>query len=239
MWGPGMVTPGDAMLTDKLCQPLGLTRASTVLDLSAGLGARPRKIALDTGAHVTGLEPDPAVASRGMAMSQQAGHGEQATVAPYDPATFSMARVFDCVIARETFYRVPDKGAFFQAVAACLKPKGQIAFTDYIVDPENDKQPAIAAWRAFEANAAPLGVVGMAEAWAKAGIDLRVSEDLTVFYKQDVAAGLKRLAGFLVSGPRPDPETKEALRRRLEIWTQRMSAMGQGMKFYRFHGTRG
>ena len=79
----------------------------------------------------------------------------------------------------------------------------------------------------------------MAEAWAKVGVDLRVSEDLSAFYKQEVAAGLKRLSTVLVSGPRPDAETKEALRRGLETWAHRMMAMSRGVKFYRFYGTRG
>jgi cyclopropane fatty-acyl-phospholipid synthase-like methyltransferase len=239
MWGDGMVTPGDEVLTDKLYTSLALSKEMSVLDLSAGLGARLRTIAEKTGATITGLEPDPAIAARGMAMSQKAGQGKHAPITPYDPLNFAMTRTFDCVIARETFYRVPDKAAFFKAIAGCLKPKGQVSFTDYIVDPENRNQAAMTVWYAFEKNTSPLGVVEMAEAWAKVGVDLRVSEDLSAFYKQEVAAGLKRLSTVLVSGPRPDAETKEALRRRLETWAHRMMAMSRGMKFYRFYGTRG
>jgi SAM-dependent methyltransferase len=238
MWGPGMVLPGDGAITEKLCKPFNLTREMSVLDLSAGLGARLRRVAKEAGV-VAGLESDPAIASRGMALSRQAGQGKEAPVASYDPSNFSGNHSFDCMLAREVFYLVPNKPALFKAIAGCLKSKGQIAFTDYIVDPENRARPAIAAWCGHEKSATPFGLVEMAEAWAKVGIDLRVNEDLSVFYKQEVAAGLKCLATFLVSGPRPDAETKAALRRQLELWTYRMGAMGQGMKFFRFYGTHG
>ena len=207
-----------------------------MLDLSAGLGGRMRKIAGETGAYITGLEPDREVAARGMELSTRLGKGKHAAIEHYDPASFAVTRNYDCVIARETFYRVADKKTFFEAIAKCLKPGGQLTFTDYIVDPEKRGEIAIAAWCAFEKHVAPLGLVEMAEAWAKAGVNLRINEDLTDFYKKEVAAGLKRFALFLGSGIKPDPETRAALLRRLETWTHRMAAMEHGMKFYRFYG---
>jgi len=238
MWGNGYVTPGGVVITGMLTKPLGLTKEMSVLDLSAGLGGRMRRTAEETGAYITGLEPDPAVAARGMQLSVRAGKGKHAAIAHYDPATLSLSRTYDCIIARETFYRVPDQRAFFAAIAKHTKAGGQIAFTDYIVDPEHRDHPAIAAWKGNEILAKPMGLVEMAEAWAQVGFNLRVHEDLTDFYKTEVMLGMKKLMDFLGSGVQPDKETSLAVLRRVETWRHRLAAMEAGMKFYRFYGTK-
>ncbi len=86
--------------------------------------------------------------------------------------------------------------------------------------------------------ATPFGLIEMAEAWAKAGFKLRVNDDQTEYYRKEVLAGLMRFALFLKTGPRPDAETKKAILRRLETWMHRLAAMEEGMKFYRFYGTK-
>lgn len=242
MWGEGFLTPGGRTISDMLVKPLGLTNEMSVLDLSAGLGGRMRRVTMETGVYITGLEPDPGIADRGQAMSVLAGKGRHDVIEHYVPAEFApgktVTRVYDCIIARETFYRVQDKQKFFAALAACTKPQAQIAFTDYIVNPEDRDKPAIAAWMAYERGSTPLGLVEMAEAWAKEGFKLRVHDDQTDYYSKEVLAGLKRFAEFLAASRRPDPETRQAILRRMETWTHRLAAMEQGMRFYRFYGTK-
>jgi 2-polyprenyl-3-methyl-5-hydroxy-6-metoxy-1,4-benzoquinol methylase len=238
MWGEGFVAPGGDFLADKMIKPLGLTKEMNVLDLSAGLGGRMRKITAEVGAYITGLEPDAEIAARGMDMSMKAGQSKHAPVKHYEASLFVPEHTYDCVIARETFYRVANKTAFFTTISDCCKPKAQIVFTDYIVNAENKSHAAVMAWQAKEKGAAPLGLVEMTEAWAKVGFNLRVNEDLSDYYAKEVTTGLKRLALFLGSGVNPDAETKTAIMRRIDIWTNRMAAMGQGMKFIRFYGTK-
>ncbi len=238
MWGEGFVTPGTNYITDLLVKPLGITKDMNILDLSAGLGGRIRKISHETGAYVTGLEPDTGIAQRGMEMSKQMGRSKHAPVEHYNPESLTFTRAYDCVIAQETFYRISDKDAFFKIIADGLKQRGNLVFTDYIVDPENRDKPAIIAWQAVESSASPLGFVETAERWAKVGVNIRISEDLSDFYKNEVAKGLIRLQEFLASGIKPDSETKQALQKRIKTWAHRMSAMEQGMKFYRFYGAK-
>ena len=238
MWGAGLVTPADDTLTGKLITPLGLTNAMSVLDLSAGLGGRMRKTAQETGAYFTGLEPDPSIAERGMQLSVKAGKSKHAFITHYDPSNLVLNRSYDCVIARETLYRVPDRAAFVAVIAKNTKPHAQIAFTDYILDPEHREKPAILAWKKNEKLANPAGFVEMAELWAKGGFGLRVHEDLSDFYKKEVMAGMKRLMEFLASGVVPDKETGVAILRRIDTWKYRMAAMDSGLKFYRFYGTK-
>ena len=137
MFGSGFVTPGGEFITEKLIRPLGLTKDMSVLDLSAGLGGRIRKIVRETGAYVTGLEPDAGVARRGMDLSVKAGKAKHAPIEYYDASTLNLTRTYDAIISRETFYRLENPDPFFQVLAAHLKSRAQIAFTDYIVDHEH------------------------------------------------------------------------------------------------------
>jgi len=238
MWGQGYVTPGDSHLTELLIGPLGITKDMNMLDLSAGLGGRLRKTTADFGVYITGLEPDPEIAVRGMALSVAEGRGKHAAIAAYDPMNLVPPHTYDCVIARETIYRVPDKEKFIQSIAACCKPKAQVSFTDYIVNPESRDKPAIVAWRAFEKGSDPIGLVEMAELWAKTGISIRVHDDQTDYYKKEVKKGLVAFAQFMASGIKPDAETKKAIEKRIAVWGHRLAAIDAGMKFYRFYGLR-
>src|SRR6056297_2504755 len=62
VWGEGFVDPLSGEALRALVGPLGLDAAQSVLDLGAGLGGAARQIVRETGAWVTGLEPDPALA---------------------------------------------------------------------------------------------------------------------------------------------------------------------------------
>lgn len=238
MWGVGSVTPLDEIITEAMVQPLGLNKDMSVLDLSSGLGGRLRQMVDAMGIYITGLEPDPQIAARGMEMSVRAGKKKHAEINAYNPDTFNLTKKYDCILARETFYRVTDRAKFFAALAACSKPGAQIAYTDYIVNPEHREQPAILAWQKFEAGAHPLSLVESAEAWAKVGYTIRVHEDLTDIYKKEVMAGMMRLTSFLASGINPDAATKKQILKRVETWVRRVSAIDQGMRFYRFYGSR-
>ena len=170
MWGEGFVTPGGNIINSMLIKPLGLTKEMSVLDLSAGLGGLMRSTVEDTGAYLTGLEPDAAIAKRGMELSVRAGKSKHAPVTNYDPANIILDRAYDCIIARETFYRLPDQHAFFATIAKHTKPHAQIAFTDYIVDAEHRHAPAIMAWFNNEKLAKPLGLVRIRRSLGKSWV---------------------------------------------------------------------
>ncbi len=236
MWGDGRVTPGDEYVTELLIKPLSLTKDMSLLDLSAGLGFRMRKTSHEFGVYINGREPDPEIAARGMTLSVHAGMGKHAAITAYDPLNFVENHKYDCVVARETLYRVTDKAKFVKAIMGCCKPEVQISFTDYIVNPETKDQPAILAWKAFETDAAPLSLVEMAELWAKSGINLRVHDDQTEYYKKEIRKGTLRLLHFLDSGIKPDANTKKSIDKRITTWAHRLAAFESGMRFYRFYG---
>ena len=238
MWGDGFVTPGDEYITDRLIRPLGISKDMSLIDLAAGLGGRSRKTTKEFGVYIDGFEPDPEIAARGMALSVAQGRGKHVTIKSYDPMNFPEERTYDCVVSRETIYRVADKQKFVTSIVRNCKEKAQVSFTDYIVNPEVRDQPAVVAWRAFEKGADPAGLVEMSELWAKAGISLRVHDDMTDYYKDEVKKGMVRLARFMTSGVKPDADTKKSIEKRISTWAHRAAAMEQGLRFYRFYGVR-
>lgn len=235
IWGAGCITPGDAYIDALLIKPLNLIRGTSVLDLAAGLGARMQYMIKQHGVAATGYEPDPDVAHRGQALLQAAGL-EKATLRAYDPASFSEKMQYDAIIFRETMYRVAKREKFIAAITACCKAHVKISFTDYIVNPEDKDRPEILAWRAFEKDADPIGLVEMAEMWAKAGIILKVHDDETEHYKKEIKEGLRRFMNFMTTGNVPDEETKKAIEKRIRLWSHRMAAFEHGMRYYRFYG---
>jgi hypothetical protein len=90
----------------------------------------------------------------------------------------------------------------------------------------------------MESGADPAGLVEMAELWAKAGVNLRVHDDQTEYYRKEVMSGLSQFAKFMASGVKPDAATKKAIDKRITTWAHRVAAIDAGMKFYRFYGLR-
>jgi cyclopropane fatty-acyl-phospholipid synthase-like methyltransferase len=236
IWGQGFVTPGDEYLTELMIKPLGINKDMSVLDLSAGLGGRLRRVSNDFGIYITGLEPDPEIAKRGMQLSIAAGMAKRAEIKHADLMNLELTRAYDCFVMRETMYRLTDKQKLVTAIAKAAKMRSQLSFTDYIVNPEDQDKPAIVAWKAFE-KATPMGLVEMAQLWAKAGFNLRVHDDQTDYYKKEVMAGLRRFSQFLAASyMKPAEETKKSIDKRITTWAHRLAAMEEGMKFYRFYG---
>lgn len=238
IWGQGMSRPGDEALLDVLIAPLGLNREMNVLDLAAGLGGLARRIAKDYNAYVAGMEVDAEMAKRGMEISVEQGRAKHASVDHYDPASFVPAKHFDCFVARDIFYRIADRPKFFKAIALGLKPRGQLAFTDFILDPEHAENAAVRDWLAHDRGANPLSLADMTQAWAKLGFDVRVNEDQTKLYHAEIVKGLARFMLFLSKNP-PDDETKPFVLHEIEKWGWRAKALEQGLKYCRFYAIKG
>lgn len=235
MWGSGRVIPGSQDYWVNLTAPLGLTSEMSVLDLSSGIGGLPRYIAEEYGAYVTGLESDPLFAARGMILSIAAGKSKHASVTPYDPTVYTASRKYDCILARELFFRVIGKEDFFKAVDESLKNGGgQLVFTDFLLDAADRERPAIKSWLESEENASPLSSIEMIKMWKTKGYDVRVSEDQTEEYKIFIIKGLASFVQFL-SEHKPDPESKINIIEIIEIWAKRYMALKEGLKYHRIY----
>lgn len=233
LWGEGRALPAPAELDDLLVTPLGLTSEKDVLDLSAGLGGLPRRLAEEFNAAVTALETDALMARRATSLSLDAAKGKKIPVEFYDPPGFSPPRKYDAVIARELFYRVIGKEKFFQAVAGGVKQHGMLVFTDYLLDKKARENKAVSVWNKYEPHALPMNLQDMIESWSKLKFDVRANEDLTDLYLSEIAQRLKAFTGFLAQTP-PDADTRPLVLQEIELWVRRAEAMQQGLKFFRF-----
>lgn len=236
MWGEGHSFPGNDRYVDHLVTPLGMNKEMSVLDLNAGLGGMARKIAVDFGSYVTGFDMDQTVASRGMIMSIAAGKAKQASITAYNPETFTASRKYDCIFARELFFKIIAKEKLFNAISGSIKSGGgQLVFTDYLLDSVSRQKPAIQRWFEKEPSAAPLTLPETIKYWKGFGFDMRVAEDQTDTYRDEILKGLAEFVSFL-SLNIPDKETKGLILNEIDFWGRRVAAMKQGLKYYRFYG---
>lgn len=235
LWGEGRALPGDESYLDSLTSQLGLTHESSVLDLSAGFGDMARFIAERYKTYVTGLEQDQFLAARGMIMSIAAGKSKQASVTPYDPVIFDAARKYDCVIAREIFYKIIGKEKFFQVVNSSIKSGGgHLVFTDYVVEAAARSKPAVVKWLDFERDAVPMALIEIVKTWKQAGYEVRVMEDQTQLYKTMILKGLADFVAF-AEIHKIGLASQMTIAEEITPWTKRLAAFQQGLKYYRFH----
>ncbi len=242
LWGEGFSHPGDIGHVLELAKPFALTPAMTVVDLCAGLGGGARAIVEEFGVWVTGMEPDPELAEAGMQISTKAGQAKKAAVSHYDPENLDIrAGTVDCFLCRQLLHRVDNKAGFLTGVVRAIKGRGQLVITDYMLaDAAAADSPAIQAWR--ESEPVPLHLA-TADAYAKllagAGLDVRVTEDMTAGFRSMVLQGWSGLT-TATQGATLDPELVVALVDELERWTRRIAAFDSGaLKLVRFYALRG
>lgn len=235
LWGEGHHLPCANRLIPLLIRPFGLNAEMSVLDLSAGLGGAARRIFMDSKAYVTGLESAPDLAEAGMEISRLNGMALSAPIEFYDPETYTPSRKYDCVIARDLFFRVRGKDRFMQAIADTLKPRGHMSWTDYVVDPAAAHQSGIRVWAASELDGdTPPSLPNVMQTMTRLGFDVRIHEDVTQGYRHHIQTALQRFARFIAPYDFSEA-TRTAIIQETELWARRGLALEQGMKVCRFY----
>jgi len=196
LWGPGFVIPGDAAHMLSLVCPLGLAPATTLLDVSAGLGGPARAVARAFDATVIGLERDPDQARMGMAFARAEGLAKRAPVSVYDPEGFELPpQRYDGVIAREAVYTVRDKERFLRVLMQGLKPQGALVLAEFVLDRTAGDRLGLANWAPLPAYPPYLWTRERYVDCLKAlGFTVRRADDMTAAYRAMMIAGWTRLA---------------------------------------------
>jgi SAM-dependent methyltransferase len=147
LYGEGFTLPGGQEVTTQILKYTGVEKAQAVLDLAAGLGGTARAAALQFGATVMGLEPDPEVADLGMKLSEIRGLEARVPISSYDPETVSLAdRAYDMVIMRERLFSMPAREHVLEQMGKALNPGGKVVLTDLVLGHrEKVDSPAIKA----------------------------------------------------------------------------------------------
>jgi hypothetical protein len=219
----------------EIVKPLGLNPAMSVLDLSAGLGGAARAMVTRYGAWVNGREMSPVLAEHGMAQSSKAGMAKQAPVGVYDPECLVHPSCYDCVFAKESFFTVADKARLLDGVEQCLKSRGQLLFTDYVIDPAVPPSGAIQAWFAYEPlELHPLTIEQTINELLQRNFDVRINEDITERHRSMILGAIAALVEH-VSSHQLDQETRTAVVEEVELWARRVAALDAGLRVYRFY----
>lgn len=238
IWGDGFVSPSGASVLPELLKPLGLNPSMSVLDLAAGLGGVGRMMVRDYGVWVSGLEASPILAEEGMARSIKAGLAKRAPVSHYNPEHFDLHRRFDAVFAKENFFQVKNKEGLVNGFTACLKPRGQLTFTDYVVPANPQKPDILLTWIQREPQPpTPWTVDAWVHCLRRHQWDVRICEDITASHRHLIVEALAHLQVFLEEHSL-DQATKTAVLETVELWARREEALRHDLRCYRFYALR-
>lgn len=238
LWGSGMISPGDPEFVQDMVKPLGLNNEMSVLDMGAGLGGCARVMAESFGAWVTALEEDVALAEAGAALSDAAGMGRRA---PVTQANLSEAelkqRGYDAIFSKDAFFRIIDKQHLLDHLVKALKPRGQLLFTDYVVDSPESLDGSLSEWLQREPMAPhPWTAAEYQKNLVSRNIEIRVQEDITHRFVQMIRSAWAEYLDH-THNQRPEEELAKVMMSEAELWTGRAAAMESGhLRVYRFHG---
>jgi SAM-dependent methyltransferase len=235
MWTKGFGKPGSAMFVISMLQPVALDSSKTMLDLSAGLGGASRAVTDKFKNYVEGYERDPEIAAAGMDISSRTGFGKRSPITHYDPNTFTYSKRVDVVFAREFLYSVADKDKMIGNFTNWLKPRGHVVLIDFVCDEALLKNPTVRAWFEGEGHGAvPVSGPEMVILFGKHSFDLRINEDISAEYRQDVLRGFGRLTRFL-EGRKLTRATKARVGALAEFWARRVAAIDAGVRVTRYY----
>lgn len=239
LWDEGYTSPGGAAELLHLAAPLGLSAASSLLLVGAEAGGPAFSLANELGAWVAAQEAEAALRDRATLRLQSAGTtlARRATVAAWDPAApVFRRRHFHHAIAREAL-REGVAEPILAAIAASLKPHGQLVLVETTAPARLDAgDPAIAAWCRLEGRAPLLPAEdAITRMLGRLGFEIRVVEDMSSRQIKLALLGWKRLVRELAAA-RPEPAHASLVVAEAELWQHRIQLMHEGrIRLLRWH----
>lgn len=236
IWGAGHNMPGGAEHVSMLVKPFGLDPSKSMMVFGAGLGGAVRTIATEYGVWTTGYEMEGDLAHAGKQLSFMAGLDRKAEMQLYVAGDFELApNSYDCILSAEALYRYKNKYEALAKLQKCLKAKGQLSITDFVlapgVEPDDPRlkpfsKQQLEFWQAEQYE----------RRFRELSLDLRVTEDIGDKYRQMILRGWADLA-------RGDPvklATARAFQGELEAelayWAGRLKALESGaLQLLRFY----
>lgn len=165
--------------TIELAELAGVTRASSILDVGAGLGGPARLLASRYGAHVTALDLTAAYCDAARMLGELTGLSELVEVHRGDALELPFAAAsFDLVWTQHASMNIADKPRLYGEISRVLRPGGRFAMFDIVageVSPIHFPVP----W-APDPSISFLESIGRIRSMLlAAGFTIRVWEDLT------------------------------------------------------------
>jgi len=184
---------GGQKETDILAKKAGVTASSFVLDVCSALGGPARRLALEFGCTVVGLDATASMHNEALRRTKEAGLEGKVTFKlgnaldmPFRTGTFDVAW------GQDAWCYVTDKARLMRECARVVKPGGVVAFTDWIeTGPMSDELST--ALNTFMVFPYLETLEGYAELAQSAGLEVIEREDLTPDFARHVRTYLKAL----------------------------------------------
>lgn len=226
-----MALPGGSAEILRLAALLPLTPETTLLVAGAGARSAGALVSGARGCFASTFEAGPVPPPR------QAGRGKvtSETLLPDAPA-FRRAYHHHALLL-EPFRAGGTPETFLAAIAAALRPGGQIVLLDLVA---GDTTAGMARWLAAEGRSQPPpGQHDLPAAMARAGFTIHVMEDVGARQRQAVMEGWQALTGAMRDRhEHPGPADAAALVREAEAWLLRLRLMESGAcRLLRWHAT--
>jgi ubiquinone/menaquinone biosynthesis C-methylase UbiE len=124
---------GGANETDILADKIGITKHNHVLDVCSALGGPARHLAKKFGCKVTGLDATKKMYDEAVKRTEQERLSHLVSYKLADSLSMPFEnQTFDVVWGQDAWCYVTDKKKLLSEAARVVKPKGTIAFTDWI-----------------------------------------------------------------------------------------------------------
>jgi sarcosine/dimethylglycine N-methyltransferase len=124
---------GGLAAVDRLARLAGITTASRVLDLCAGLAGPARFLASRRGCAVVALELHPGRAAGAARLTALVRLGRRVRVVRGDATALPFAAGrFDACLSQEALLHIADKPAVLREAHRVLAPGGRLVFTDWV-----------------------------------------------------------------------------------------------------------
>jgi SAM-dependent methyltransferase len=237
LWGEGFLFPGGGDEVLRLAKPLGLSAASSLLLVGAGVGGPPRLIASEFGVWVTGYEANPRLVELANERSRRAGLGRRAQVEQWDPDVPKFPRrYFHHGIVIDAL-RVADPEALLHAISLALKPGGQLVLLETVSDlPLDRAEPIVGTWARLDHRGPEVpSELGVTTVLGRLGFDVRIVEDVSRREMEEAVQGWQRaVKGWAQMHPSLRQVT--VVVREAELWLARFRLMRAGrLRLVRWH----
>ena len=242
LWGEGFIGPGGEEEALRLSKPLGLQESHSLLNLGAGLGGAARAITNAWGTWVSGFEQNADLAAAGEALSKKAKIEKKAEIRPFDPAAPRFRPgYFHHALVQEVLWTVEDKARLLEAVAAALKPRGQLVMTDLTLGdvPLSPEDETARAWARLDRGPAHLAPAEHCNALlSRKGFEVRIAEDVSARHMQQALAGWRGMVEVL-KAERPTRAQALMIVQEAELWLRRLALIrANRLRLMRWHAIR-
>jgi hypothetical protein len=238
LWGEGFQFPGGEIETLRLAKPLGLSAASSLLLLGAGGGGPACSLAAKLGVWVSGFEADTDLIDAAQVRIGRTKLGKRAQVESWDPADPGLARhYYHHGLALEPL-RGCQPEPTLAAIAAAIKPGGQLMMVELVADtPLDPSDPDVARWAELERRHPETlpTEIAITRVLGRLGFDVRIVEDISRRHMDQALLGWRTQVRDL-EDLRPNRRKAALIVNEAELWLVRMRLFRAGrLRLVRWH----